>query len=347
MSSSPILKIHPIGFQFPVRDPFLFCAWHEDHYPPGNENLGPAAPLTGRNIGEDFTIRDGWRMYHGRNVPGFPAHPHRGFETVTVVNRGFVDHSDSHGSEGRYGEGDVQWMTAGSGLQHCEMFPLLNRTEPNPAELFQIWLNLPGKKKMSRPFYKMLWSEQIPVVSATDSSGKKSEIKVIAGSFNGVIPPTSAPDSWASDPENQVAVWLIRIEPGAVFDLPAARTGLTRFLYFYRGESLTVAGQKLRSGTAAELVSDAESEWVNGPVPSEILVLQGKPIGEPVAQYGPFVMNTHEEIYQAFSDYRKTEFGGWPFPEYEKVHSRDAGRFARYAGDREAELPGGVKNPAG
>jgi hypothetical protein len=116
MYNKAIINIKPLGFMWETVDPFLFCVHHLDDYPPGNEKMGPAASLQGRNLGRDFTIKDGWRMYHGSEIPGFPAHPHRGFETVTVVLNGFVDHSDSHGAAGRYGNGDVQWMTAGSGL---------------------------------------------------------------------------------------------------------------------------------------------------------------------------------------------------------------------------------------
>ena len=93
----------------------------------GNERQGPAASLAGRNLGQDFEGKDGWRMYHGEIVPGFPQHPHRGFETVTVVRRGLLDHSDSMGATARYGRGDVQWLTAGRGIQHAEMFPLVER----------------------------------------------------------------------------------------------------------------------------------------------------------------------------------------------------------------------------
>ncbi len=124
--------------------------------------MGPAESLAGRNIGQDFNPNEKWRMYHGEKVPGFPAHPHRGFETVTVVTKGVVDHSDSLGAAGRFGFGDVQWMTAGKGVQHCEMFPLLHKDKENPLELFQIWLNLPKASKMVAPHFAMLWSDAIP-----------------------------------------------------------------------------------------------------------------------------------------------------------------------------------------
>ena len=105
----------PLGFQWPTADPFLFCVHHLDRYPAANDQQGPAASLVGRPLGQDFEGIDGWRMYHGQVVPGFPAHPHRGFETITYVRQGLVDHSDSLGAAARYGRGDVQWMTAGNG----------------------------------------------------------------------------------------------------------------------------------------------------------------------------------------------------------------------------------------
>lgn len=106
---SPVVSVKLLGFPREIADPFLACVYHQDAYPAGNEAPGPAAPLSGQRIGSDFEGKDGWRMYHGEAVPGFPQHPHRDFETVTIVGRGLVDHSDSAGASARYGEGNVHW----------------------------------------------------------------------------------------------------------------------------------------------------------------------------------------------------------------------------------------------
>ncbi|MCX6246704.1 MAG: pirin family protein [Bacteroidetes bacterium] len=328
MEKNAIISIKPLGFMWPVGNPFLFFAHHLDHYPAGNEEMGPKDSLKGRNIGEDFTLKDGWRMYHGERIPGFPVHPHRGFETVTIVRTGFVDHADSHGQAGRYGRGDVQWMTAGAGLQHSEMFPLLNEDKENPAELFQIWLNLPKTKKFAEPHFKMLWSEDIPVYTFKDDRGKQVSVNVIAGNIAGVTALSPAPDSWAADPRNEVAIWTIRMEEGAEWRIPAAGGLVNRTLYFYEGSSLTVNGTEVSSGQAIELRGSSEAVIVNGNSAGNLVLLQGKPIPDPVVQYGPFVMNTEAEIQQAFQDFRKTSFGGWPWPTNSPVYPRDKGRFA-------------------
>ena len=140
-TASPVLHVKPLGFPWRTIDPFLFCAYHDDAYPHGNGQLGPAVSLAGRDIGQDFSRKDGWSMYHGSSVPGFPPHPHRGFETVTIARKGLIDHADSLGAQARFGRGDVQWLTAGKGVVHSEMFPLLKTDEANPLELFQIWIN--------------------------------------------------------------------------------------------------------------------------------------------------------------------------------------------------------------
>jgi redox-sensitive bicupin YhaK (pirin superfamily) len=330
--NSTVLETRPLGFAWETADPFLFCVHHDDAYPAGNEQMGPSASLAGRNLGQDFEGKDGWRMYHGRVVPGFPQHPHRGFETVTIARRGLIDHSDSLGAAARFGRGDVQWLTAGAGIVHSEMFPLLDRTGPNPVELFQIWLNLPGADKLAEPHFSMLWSDAIPRCAFSDGAGRATEVTVVAGQLDGKRPPPPPPRSWASRPDTDVAIWCIRMAPGAVWTAPrAARDDAVRTLYFFRGSSLDVAGLPLRSRTAAVVQSTTDVRLEAGDEEAEILLLQGRPIGEPVAQHGPFVMSTQKEIERAFLDYRRTAFGGWPWPADGPVHGRDEGRFARHA----------------
>jgi redox-sensitive bicupin YhaK (pirin superfamily) len=335
MGNSAIIDIRPLDFPWETQDPFLFCVHHADRYPKGNEAMGPAVSLAGRTIGQDFTLKDGWRMYHGDTVPGFPAHPHRGFETVTVVEKGLVDHADSLGATGRFGNGDVQWMTAGKGVQHSEMFPLLNQETDNPFELFQIWLNLPGNKKFAEPYYRMLWQEEIPNYQAHDDQGRAISIKVVAGTVEGIKSPAPPPDSWAGAPANEVAIWLINLEPGVLWEVPLASTGTNRSIYFFSGDSITVAGRQLTDYRAVHVKPDQPLQIVNGAQPTRLLLLQGRPIGEPVAKYGPFVMNDDAGIQQAMRDYQRTEFGGWPWPRTDHVHPRSRGRFALHADGRE------------
>ncbi|MCW5515533.1 pirin family protein [Muriicola sp. Z0-33] len=318
-------QIFPLGFPWQTQDPFLFCVYHLDHYPEGNEDMGPAASLEGRNLGNDFTVKDGWRMYHGETIPGFPYHPHRGFETITIVNKGYCDHSDSLGAAGRFGQGDVQWMTAGRGVQHSEMFPLLKTNEENPLELFQIWLNLPKASKFVDPHFKMLWHEDIPVVTSDGA-----QIKVIAGNFNGVKANAPAPDSWAAVEENQVAIWNIHLEANKEFTLDPVSSEVNRTLYFYEGDNIKIEGSTIQPGTGIVLNAEVPATIQNGNQQGHFLVLQGKPIAEPVSKYGPFVMNTEEEIQQAMQEYQLTQFGGWPWPHPDNVHPRNKGRFAKY-----------------
>ena len=331
MADPDILSVAPLGFQWPTLDPFLFCVHHDDAYPAGNDQLGPAAALDGRELGMDFAGKDGWRMYHGTTVPGFPQHPHRGFETVTIVRRGLIDHSDSLGATARFGRGDVQWLTAGQGISHCEMFPLLEPAAPNPVELFQIWLNLPRRDKLVAPYFTMLWDRTIPRIETPGVL-----VRAIAGALGDATPPSPPPSSWASRDEADVAIWTLHLQPGASWTLPPAHPGTNRTLYLFRG-SATIAGQlfapnhgvQVRPGAAIPIVAGTEA---GNEV--ELLVLQGKPIGEPVAQHGPFVMNTRQEIQQAFLDYQRTRFGGWPWPSDDPVHPRTEGRFARHADGR-------------
>lgn len=338
MPTHPILQVQPLRFPWQTIDPFLFCVHHNDAYPPGNASMGPQASLAGRDIGQDFSGKDGWSMYHGEGVPGFPAHPHRGFETVTIVRKGRIDHSDSAGATARFGDGDVQWLTAGKGIVHCEMFPLLRQDAPNPTELFQIWLNLPARSKMAEPHFTMFWNEDIPVQEFRDAQGALTRVACIAGTLTQApcLPPP--PDSWAAAKEADVAILTLKLAPGARWTLPAAQSAQTRrHLYFFAGAGLSIAGQEIPLSSAVEVAGDQAVELVNGTQEAELLLLQGRPIGEPVAQYGPFVMNTQAEIQQAFADYRRTGFGGWPWGASDPVHPRDKGRFAVHTDGRVEE----------
>jgi quercetin 2,3-dioxygenase len=324
---------------WPTEDPFLFCVYHKDNYPRGNSQLGPAASLAGRNIGQDFAGLDGWRMYHGDTVPGFPMHPHRGFETITVVRKGYLDHADSLGAAARYGNGDVQWLTAGAGIQHSEMFPLLKNDEYNPTDFFQIWLNLPGSKKFAKPHFSMFWEPRIPRFTLTDRQGNRSHVRVVAGAFYDRVPPSPPPDSWASQPDTDLAIWNIKLEPQASLSLPTARAGTNRAIYFFKGEKLSIHGHAVPKRNRIAVHPEVSLEIRNGDQLSEVLVLQGRPILEPVVKHGPFVMNTREEIETAIADYRATQFGGWPWPARDPIHGSRIHRFARYA-DGSTELPG-------
>ncbi len=349
--SELVLQTVPLGPQWPTIDPFLFCAHHLDHYPEGNGALAPAASLEGRQIGQDFAQVDGWNMYHGSTVPGFPQHPHRGFETVTFVRSGIIDHSDSLGAAARFGRGDTQWLTAGGGVVHSEMFPLLHDDAPNPLELFQIWVNLPAVDKLADPYFTMFWDHETPRITVTDDAGRSALVTVVAGRFGEASQQPPPPSSWASRPESDFAIWHLHLEPGASIDLPAAVGGDTtiRTLYLFEGSGLTVAdvvadgatgtdATVLDGSTGAVVRADAVARLTAGTEPVDALVLQGRPIGEPVARYGPFVMNTEAEIEQAFADYRETGFGGWPWDADDPHHGPTAGRFARHADGRVERL---------
>ncbi len=325
----PMIKsTTPIDLHWPTQEPFLFCAHHLDRYPAGNKNLGlEAKHFAGREMGSDFVEKDGFRIYHGAEIPGFPVHPHRGFETITIVRRGYADHADSLGAAGRYGEGDVQWMTAGSGVQHSEMFPLLHTDKENTLELFQIWLNLPKKNKMVPADFKMLWSEKIPRIK-TD----KCEVTLVSGEYEGKRYFEAPKNSWAADPSNNVNILLVKLQAGGEFKF-GAKEGVNRSLYFFEGSGGSVNGTGIQ-GKKAVMIEPNIALTVKATAPLEFVLLEAKPIGEPVVQHGPFVMNTREEIAQTFADYQKTQFGGWKWKRQDMIHGPGTERFAKYPDGR-------------
>jgi redox-sensitive bicupin YhaK (pirin superfamily) len=225
-------------------------------------------------------------------LAGFPSHPHRGFETVTYMLDGHMQHKDSGGNTGDLGPGDVQWMTAARGLIHSEM---PQQTEGRMRG-FQLWLNLPAKEKMKAPAYQDIPAQDIPVARVAGG-----EVKVIAGRFGET---RGAVHGGSTDPH----YWDVRLEPGAVFEagLPA---GHNAFLYAYEGEATVGEDAKVLPHRAAGLLSDGDAVKIRaGAQGARVLVLAAKPIREPIVQYGPFVMNTREEIEQAIADYQSGAF---------------------------------------
>ena len=337
--SSRVLQTVPLArpsgaAPWPTVDPFLFCVHHDDAYPAGDGALAPAGTLEGREIGSDFAGIDGWRMYHGSRVPGFPAHPHRGFETVTFVRRGLVDHADSTGAAARYGRGDVQWLTAGGGIMHSEMFPLVDADAPNPMELFQIWVNLPAEDKMVEPHFAMLWDDDIPRHVTVDAAGREAVVTVVAGQAWGLTPPPPPPHSWAARPAADFAIWHLALDGGATLTLPPAAPETVRVLYVFGGDGLQIDGVGVGFNVGAVVSVDSPLAITALAAGAEVLVLQARPIGEPVARSGPFVMNTEAEIRTAYADFQRTRFGGWPWSASDPDHGLTEGRFARHSDGR-------------
>jgi len=337
--ASSILRTVPLpkAGPFPTMDPFLFLVYHFDAY--------PADPSGGRmeflepGDGHDFDPSAPYRTYHGDHVPGFPQHPHRGFETITATVRGLVDHADSAGNAGRYGEGDLQWMTAGKGIVHGEMFPLVNSDKPNHLQFFQIWLNLPKAKKMVDPSFAMFWANDVPEWTSSDGL---SAVTIFAGNYfldQEVKQNNPPPDSWAANADNDVAVLRIVVKPGGKMVLPKAKKGeegVNRTIYLLDGlDGVEIDGNIVNKKVCITLdaTKDVSIELSHeAQDATEFLVLQGRPIDEPVVQHGPFVMNTQNEIRQAFYDYQKTQFGGWPWDRDDVIFPSNKGRFARVDG---------------
>ncbi|MEQ9009246.1 MAG: pirin-like C-terminal cupin domain-containing protein [Ekhidna sp.] len=172
----------------------------------------------------------------------------------------------------------------------------------------------------------MLWAEDITVHKTDDA-----EVTIVAGDFNETKSLDTTPDSWAADPENEVAVWLIKIKANGELELPVADKEVNRSIYFYKGNEIIIGEEILREQQGADLHADQKITLKAGGEEAHLLLLQGKPIGEPVVQQGPFVMNTQEEIYDTIREYQRTQFGGWPWPKNEFVHPREKGRFALHA----------------
>ena len=225
-------------------------------------------------------------------IAGFPEHPHRGFETVTYMLAGHMQHGDNHGNRGDLVPGSVQWMTAGRGILHSEM----PQQENGLMWGFQLWVNLPAADKMTAPRYQDIAPERIPVVHPVDGVA----VKVIAGEFAGASGPVAGIPT--------APVYLdIAVEPGAQIEilLPEAHHA---FAYVFDGTAADVAGETLARSELAVLSPGERVRIGGGETPARVLLAAGRPLNEPVTRYGPFVMNTPEQIHEAIADFRAGRF---------------------------------------
>lgn len=230
---------------------------------------------------------------------GAPDHPHRGFETVTYMLDGVFEHEDSAGHRGRIEPGDVQWMTAGAGIIHSEMPAKEIREKGGRIHGFQIWVNLPAKLKMTRPRYQEVPSERIPTAQTEDG---KAHVRVIAGEALGA--------SAVIDTHIPIVYQDWTLEPGADVDLTIPEE-MSAFVYVFEGNALVGdEGRRVEDGQAG-LMGPGNSVRLRGPKEGKarLLLLAGVPLREPVARYGPFVMNTREELIQAMTDFQTGRFG--------------------------------------
>ena len=228
---------------------------------------------------------------------GVGQHPHRGFETVTIVYEGEVEHRDSTGAGGKIGPGDVQWMTAASGILHEEFHSGEFTRNGGTLDMVQLWVNLPAKDKMAAPGYQTLLDAEIPSVTLADGAGR---VRVIAGEFDGHRGP--ARTFTAMD------VWDVRLNAGktTTFTLPEGRT---LALVVLRGTVLVNGSAVTREAQMVTLTRDGSDVTLEANTDATLLLLSGEPIDEPIVGYGPFVMNTQEEISQAIVDFNSGKFG--------------------------------------
>jgi len=225
---------------------------------------------------------------------GVGPHPHRGFETVTIVYAGEVEHRDSAGGGGEIGPGDVQWMTAGSGLIHEEFHGRAFARRGGPFEMVQLWVNLPAKDKLAPPRYQSLLAAEIPVVPLPDEQG---EVRVIAGLFAGKQGPART--------FTPIHVWNVRVRQRARLEVPE---GFTTLIVVLKGK-LQVNGSATEAGSFARLDPRGTQIELESAEGATLLVLSGQPIDEPIVGHGPFVMNTAREIQQAIVDYQMGKMG--------------------------------------
>ena len=316
-----VSKIVDINIHWSGDDPFTFVSHHHDEYPHGNAQLAPPLELiSGRNLGRDYQERFGFRMYHGRVVPGFPMHAHWGYETLSIAEKGFVDHFDTEKNFGRYGNGDVQWTLATNRYEHCEMYPLLNQEENNPVHITQVMINIPLDRKNKDNLVNNVWAEDIPVI---EDDGCK--VTLYCGTYCNKSIYSPNPGSWATE-DNHVRIMKVELQPGKVFELESLPEGISRNVYFVSGKDADMDGTKVKPNLRFKMKTSTSLKITNGEEQSEFWVLEGRPIGEKQAAFGPVILSDLDEVRRSMDEIRIKEFQEWPWGVMDVTNPIDMGR---------------------
>lgn len=314
-----------LGMHWDTEDPFIFVSHHEDDYPPGNrQQAPPLREISGRNLGRDYQLKLGFRMYHGKVVPGFPMHTHWGYETLTVPEIGYIDHFDTERIEGRFGFGDVQWVSASSKYEHCEMYPLADQENRNPNDITQIMINLPLEMKNRGNQVTTVWKNDVPT-----AHGDGWDAEVFCGDFGSASSESPNEISYAKR-ANGVRIVRITMSPRSKVTIDAAAEGATRNLYFISGKDAKVLGEAVEYYNRLKLSNTEEIDIVNGEERSVFWLLEGRPIGQRMASFGPVTLEDLKEVRKGLDEIRRNEFLEWPWDVIDKAQPLGTQRFIRY-----------------
>lgn len=327
------VRVTPIGMHWDTEDPFIFASHHEDDYPHGNrQQAPPLEEISGRDLGRDYEMRMGYRMYHGKVVPGFPMHAHWGYETITLAEKGYVDHFDHMGIQGRYGFGDVQWVCASSRYSHCEMYPLADQEGRNPNDITQIMLNLPLELKNGENAVNTIWSEDVQV-----EQGDGWSAKVICGTFHGKTAASPSPESW-SHGDNGVRIVRISMDPGSDLVIDPVDEGVARNIYLVSGEAV-VCDEPVPVNSRARILTSGEVSVSTGDSPAVMWLLEGRPIGQKMVSFGPVFLGSLKEVRSGLDEIRVNEYAEWPWDVVDKAQPLGTGRFISYPDGSERRPP--------
>lgn len=316
-----VQKIVDINIHWSGDDPFTFVSHHHDEYPNGNAQMAPPLELIrGRNLGRDYQERYGFRMYHGRVVPGFPMHAHWGYETISIAEKGFVDHFDTEKNFGRYGNGDIQWTLASSRYEHCEMYPLLDQENNNPVHITQIMVNIPLDRKNKGNQVNNTWSESVPVFEKDGVT-----VTLYCGEYCGKSLYSPNEGSWATA-ENSVRILKIVMQPGSVFELENLDSSVGRNLYYLSGKTIDMDGTQVKPNLRFKMKPSTDLKVMNGDDESEIWILEGKPIGEKQAAFGPVILKDLDTVRKSMNEIRINEFQEWPWGVMDVTNPMEMGR---------------------